>query len=104
MAEDAPPGRFRAPGEFGPDERLEMAPVFPPEESSSEAAEILRRRGAALLAIEGVQGYGVGQADDGGEAIVVYVLDDSDVARVPRQLESRPVVVVVTGRIGPQDR
>ena len=64
------------------------------------AIEAVRARNEhALMAIDGVQGVGIGHGPLGDEAIVVYLRDASVGQHIPTQVEGYPVVTVVTGPI-----
>lgn len=57
---------------------------------------------ADIMAIPGVKGIGVTQNATGDDAIVVYVLDESVAARVPKSLGDFEVETVVVGEIDAQ--
>jgi hypothetical protein len=88
---------FVAPNVKSKDEDAEIA--YPPKEEISPVSKIVERHQAEFMAIEGVEGVGIGQDQIGNEAIVVYVRH-KDVARaVPREVEGVPVQIEVTGPI-----
>jgi hypothetical protein len=72
------------------------------EDPASPAQRVLSRRAADLLAIDGVQGIGLGRTPGGEEAIVVHLLDASVASTLPARLDSVPVVTAATGPINPQ--
>ncbi|HEX5130977.1 MAG TPA: hypothetical protein VFX92_00670 [Candidatus Krumholzibacteria bacterium] len=66
-------------------------------------AEVIQEHAAELLAIEGVAGVYEGKLADGRDCMHVAVVARSAEleARIPRQVEGHPVVIVETGPIGP---
>ena len=83
-----------------PDEEAAM-PYSP--ESSTEASSTIERvkedHEKELMAIEGVEGIGVGRDSIGNDAIVVYLRTDDVKSRIPRTIEGYPVETRVTGII-----
>lgn len=72
-------------------------------ESSTEATSVVEHvkqsHEQELLAIEGVEGVGVGRNNIGNDAIIVYVRTEDAKSRVPRSLDGYPVETEVTGAI-----
>jgi hypothetical protein len=64
---------------------------------------VIQEHAAALLAIEGVAGVYEGTLAGGGLCLnVAVVVRSPDVeARIPRQIDGYPVMIVETGAIGP---
>jgi hypothetical protein len=60
---------------------------------------VLARHADELMAIDGVEGTGVGRNGVGDDAIVVYLRDASVRSRVPSEIEGYPVEPSVTGVI-----
>ncbi len=54
---------------------------------------------AAFLDRPGVVGVGIGDQDLGSEVVVVYVIDKSTGASLPKAFEGMPVVAIVSGEI-----
>jgi hypothetical protein len=71
------------------------APVVP----ASDAARVLAREEARLLAIEGVTSVGIGLGPPGLEALVVGVVDAGVAARLPPAIDGLPLMVTVTGTV-----
>jgi hypothetical protein len=89
-----------SPPKFRPD-RLEEAamPYHPGQDDISSVSNVKQRHEADLMAIEGVEGLGIGQDAIGDVAIVVYVRDEGVAKRIPRTLDGLNVQVQVTGPI-----
>jgi hypothetical protein len=51
------------------------------------------------MAIDGVEGVGVGRNGIGDDAIIVYLRSDDVKARIPRSIDGYPVETKVTGII-----
>jgi hypothetical protein len=70
-------------------------------ESGEELVELLERHGEVLAGLAGVIGTAIGRGSDREPAIHVYVMSESDVARVrgeaERALGDPRVEVIVTG-------
>jgi hypothetical protein len=79
-------------------------PYNPDEQPSSGISNALRQHRQALLSRPGVTGVAIGKSPIGDPAIVVYLLDKSNRAGLPRTLDGFPVVVQVTGPITAQTR
>jgi hypothetical protein len=60
-----------------------------------QVERVKKRHEGELLSLDGVQGVGIGDDDQGQPAIMVYVEEGSDRARrrIPARLENVPVVV-----------
>jgi hypothetical protein len=71
----------------------------PAEERAEESATILSQVSYELMAIPGVEGLGLTNGPDGGDAIVVYVRDASVATKIPSAVGELPTVVEVTGQI-----
>jgi hypothetical protein len=78
-------------------------PYNPGEETTASGASVLERvkqnHEGALMAIEGVEGVGIGQDGIGDAAIIVYLRDEGARKRIPRTLDGHPVVTHITGVI-----
>ena len=79
-------------------------PYNPDEEENAAGSapgleHVRRNHEGALMAIEGVEGVGVGQNEIGDAAIIVYLRDEGVKRRIPRTIEGHPVVTHVTGVI-----
>ena len=71
-----------------------------PEEglmSNAKIEHVKRVHEAELFVIDGVEGVGIGEDEDGNEFIRVYVRDKETVAKVPKLLEGFPVKTYVSG-------
>lgn len=71
-----------------------------PEEGPMNNAKIehvKRVHEAELFLIDGVEGVGIGEDEDGNEFIRVYVRDKETAVRVPKSLEGFPVKTYVSG-------
>lgn len=83
-----------------PDEEAAM-PYSP--DSSTEASSTVERvkedHEQELMAIDGVEGVGVGRNSIGNDAIVVYLRTDDVKSRVPQTIGGYPVETRVTGII-----
>ena len=58
-----------------------------------------------LMAIPGVTGVAVGELEDGTPCILILILEQTEELeeKLPKQLDGRPVRVMVTGEIKPMD-
>lgn len=74
------------------------------DEAQSEIARVQQQHQQRLMAIDGVEGVGIGRAPSGDDALVVYVRHAGVASRVPREVGGHPVQVVVTGPIDAQAR
>jgi hypothetical protein len=88
---------FIAPNAKLKKEDAEIA--YPRKETASPVSQLLERHQTELMAIDGVEGVGVGQDRIGNEAIVIYVKHNDVAKNVPQQIEGVPVQVEVTGPI-----
>jgi len=68
-------------------------------ESSSPVQHVKQRHEQELMAIDGVEGVGVGRNSIGDDAILVYLRSDDIKARIPRTIDGYPVETKVTGII-----
>ena len=84
---------FEAPGPAHPAENAAVS-YTPGVEGGDEVGG-----GAALLGIDGVEGFGRGKDERGRDVVVVYVRDQSVVSRLPSSVDGLPVVPEVVGRI-----
>jgi hypothetical protein len=67
--------------------------------TSSAVEQVKDEHEQELMAIDGVEGVGVGQGKIGNEAIIVYVRDEGARKRIPRTIAGYPVETIVTGVI-----
>jgi len=80
-------------------------PYNPGEETTASASggsgleQVKQNHESALMAIEGVEGVGIGQDGIGDPAIIVYLRDEGARNRIPRTIEGHPVVTHITGAI-----
>ena len=65
--------------------------------SNAKIEHVKRVHEAEPFAIEGVEGVGIGEDDDGKEFIRVYVRDKQTTAKVPKMFEGFPVKTHVSG-------
>jgi hypothetical protein len=72
---------------------------YRPSGEGSLGAALQEEHRAQLMAIDGVEGVGIGQDSTGSEGIVVYARDPGVAQRVPRTIAGMNVDVQVTGRI-----
>jgi hypothetical protein len=89
---------FESPNVRGAEQENAEMPHRSSQEASP-ASSIREEHRARLMAIDGVEGVGVGQNQIGDEAIVVYVRDQEVAKQVPRELDGISVQVQVTGPI-----
>ena len=68
-------------------------------ESSSSILQVKEHHEQELMAIEGVEGVGVGRNSIGDDAIIVYLRSEDVRSRVPRSIDGYPVEMKVTGII-----
>jgi hypothetical protein len=101
MAGPHEPNRFKGPPHADePREEAALPPFVPsplPEWGAPVVEGVLRRRGSQLMAIDGVQGFGIGRTRTGQDAIVVHLRDAGARRSVPSELDGVPVLTVVTG-------
>jgi len=77
---------------------VEYQPSSPSGTAERSAIEaVLSRNADILMAIEGVEGVGIGRDRIGNEVIVVFVRDASVRVRVPYEVEGITVEISVTG-------
>lgn len=79
-------------------------PYYPEEHtetasSSSELARVKQAHENELMAIDGVEGVGIGKNRIGDDAILVYLRDRGVVNSIPRDIEGHPVEIIITGQI-----
>lgn len=79
-------------------------PYSPAEEStttntSSGLEQVKQNHEQELMAIEGVEGVGIGRSKIGDDAIIVYLRDEGAKERVPRTIAGYSVETIVTGII-----
>lgn len=67
--------------------------------AESTIAQVKQNHESELLAIEGVEGVGIGQNEIGDEVILVYLRDAAAERRIPQELESFAVRTEITGII-----
>jgi hypothetical protein len=70
----------------------------------ARAAAVQQKNEARLMAMDGVEGVGMGRTALGDEAIVVYVRDEHVTPHLPKELDGVAVQVQITGRIEAQKR
>jgi hypothetical protein len=82
----------------------EAAMSYTPEEPepTSPILRAKKKHEASLLAIDGVEGVGIGRDQLGNDAIVVYLRDETAKERLPKQAEGFPIETYVTGPIDAQ--
>lgn len=68
-------------------------------EGSSAVEHVRQSHEQELMAIDGVEGVGVGRNSIGNDAIIVYLRTEDAKGRVPRSLDGYPVETKVTGII-----
>lgn len=78
-------------------------PYYPEEDSAtaspSELGRVKQSHENELMAIDGVEGVGIGKNRIGDDAILVYLRDQGAVKSVPRDIEGHPVEIIITGPI-----
>jgi hypothetical protein len=67
--------------------------------STSELGRVKQLHEHKLMAIDGVEGVGIGKNRIGDDAILVYLRDQGAVKSVPRDIEGYPVEILITGQI-----
>lgn len=65
--------------------------------NNAKIEHVKRVHEAELFLIDGVEGVGIGEDEDGNEFIRVYVRDKETAVRVPKSLEGFPVKTYVSG-------
>ncbi len=74
----------------------------PDDESSSSELQVAVADATKLLGhLSGVHGLGESKLSNGNDAIVVYVENESVLAKLPRNVRGIPVVGEITGEIRP---
>ena len=74
-------------------------PYSPESEESSAVEQVKQRHERELMAIEGVEGVGIGNDSIGNDAIIVYLRTEHAKTRVPSSIDGYPVQTIVTGII-----
>jgi len=74
-------------------------PYSPESEASSLVEHVRQSHEQQLMAIEGVEGVGIGNDSTGNDAIIVYVRTKDAKTRVPSSVDGYPVETIVTGII-----
>lgn len=76
-------------------------PYDPDDESEtpSRALRIKEEHEARLLAIDGVEGVGLGSDEAGEDAIILYLRNEEARARAPAKVEGVAVITEITGPI-----
>lgn len=82
----------------------DAAMPYSPEESttttsSSSLEHVKRNHEQELMAIDGVEGIGIGRSNIGDDAIIVYLRDEGVKKRIPRSVAGYPVETIITGTI-----
>ncbi len=80
----------------------DAAMPYDPESSDTTSAAVEKVRQSheqELMAIDGVEGVGIGRDSIGNDAIIVYLRSDDVRTRVPRSIDGYPVETKVTGII-----
>ena len=76
---------------------------YRPDDANQPAADALRLAVAEaermLLSRKGVTGVGATKTHGGKDAIVVYVVDESALSRLPAEMSGLPIVGEITGEI-----
>ena len=72
--------------------------------SSSPIEHVKQSHEDRLMAIEGVEGVGIGRNSIGDDAIIVYLRSEDVKARIPSDIDGHPVETKVTGIIEAQSR
>ena len=78
-------------------------PYYPEEHSAtaspSKLDSVKQSHENELMAIDGVEGVGIGKNRIGDDAILVYLRDHEAGKFVPRDIEGHPVEIIITGQI-----
>jgi hypothetical protein len=80
----------------------DAAMPYSPETSSAASSPIQHAKEnheQELMAIEGVEGVGIGSNSIGDDAIIVYLRSEDVKKRIPRSIDGYPVEMRVTGII-----
>jgi hypothetical protein len=89
FAEPAPAAQENAAMPYQPDA----------EPAADQLASVLARNSDRLMAIDGVEGCGVGQDDAGNPVLLVYLRDEQARQRLPTDVEGHRLHAVITGAI-----
>lgn len=88
---------------FSYDDEEASMPYNPEEpaagESASSIAQVKQNHESELMAIDGVEGVGVGRNQIGDDVILVYLRDDEVSKRIPRNIDGFQVKTEITGII-----
>ena len=93
---DSPEGNLRGTEDA-------VAP-YPGVTEAAHASTVKDKHEVRLMAMDGVEGVGLGRTALGDDAIVVYVRDQQAAERLPKELDGVAVQLQVTGRIDAQKR
>ena len=78
-------------------------PYSPEESTTTNVSSTLERvkldHEQELMAIDGVEGIGVGKSKIGDDAIIVYLRDEGARKLIPRSIAGYPVETIITGVI-----
>jgi hypothetical protein len=91
--------RFKEMSDF---QYEEAAMPYAPEESSEPRTAIQQAKHSherELLAIDGVEGVGIGRNSIGDDAIILYLRSEDVKTRIPHNIGGYPVETKVTGII-----
>jgi hypothetical protein len=82
----------------------DAAMPYSPEEdtttdTSSPIEDLKESHERELMAIDGVEGVGIGRSRIGNDAIIVYLRDEGARNRIPRSISGYPVEILITGVI-----
>jgi len=83
----------------------DAAMPYSPEASSETSTPIQHAKDShehQLMAIDGVEGVGIGRNSIGDDAIIVYLRSEDVKKRIPREIAGHPVETKVTGIIDAQ--
>ncbi len=84
--------------------REDAALPDPRATEARSASAVQEEHEERLMAMDGVEGVGIGRTALGDEAIVVYVRDQHVIQSLPKELDGVAVQVQVTGRIEAQKK
>lgn len=65
----------------------------------SDIAAVLARQQDQLLAIDGVEGVGIGTDSGGDAALEVFIREPTVADQLPNTIEGYPLIPVITGEI-----
>lgn len=78
-------------------------PYYPEESTTTSTSSALehakQNHEQELMAINGVEGVGVGRSKIGDDAIIVYLRDEGVKNRIPISIDGYPVETIITGVI-----